>query len=178
MSFKQDEEIIPISDLDLENSQWINSYSYMIIEFKDIGPELLISENVPIDETNLNLKAIRLGIYLSLVVGQGKGEEYPGLYGPLPWNETPEYNLVVFAFRALDPNVKDPRTLKTGVMTYIVIFFPREENHIVQARLSLERSLNMILNPLEDKNRVILTYDTVLLILSQIKIIVWKTLTE
>ena len=150
----------------------------MIIEFRDVGPELLLSENIPIDEININLKAIRLGIYLSLVVGQGKGEEYPGLYGPLPWNETPNHNLVLFAFKANDPTVKDPRTVKTGVMTYLVIFFPREENHLLQTRLSLEQSLDRILNPIEDKERIILTYESALLVLAQIKIIVWKSITE
>jgi hypothetical protein len=149
-----------------------------MLAFLDIGPELIVHENIPIEESDLDLKSISLGIYLSLVVSQGKGSNpQPGLYGPLPWSELPDHTFLVFAFFIHDPSVIDPRAREGGIMTYVVIVLPKDEDELIQARIGLERSLKQALIKTDSKPYVI-PNDEPLFLLSQLKMLVWKTIVE
>lgn len=153
------------------------NYGYMLIPFLDIGPELLVYENIPIHETEIYQKGSSLGIYLSLVVGQGRGVGQVGLYGPLPWSELPDSLFLVFAFFIDDPSIKDPRAREEGVMTYAVIVVPKEEEELIHARLALERSLKQAFIK-ENNKPYVVPNDEPLFLLTSLKLIVWKTIVE
>ena len=63
-----------------------------------------------------------LGMYLFLIASQGSGEAKMGFYGPLPFEDTPNHDLIAFSFMARDPSVLDPRAQKSGVQTFFAIF--------------------------------------------------------
>jgi hypothetical protein len=149
----------------------------MLLAFLNLGPELVLKENVPIPEDELYQKSTSLGIYLSLVVGQGKGIGRPGLYGPLPWSEIADHLFLVFAFYIEDDSVTDPRVREEGVLVYAIIIIPKEEDQLIQARLALERSFKQVFIPADGKLYSV-PNDEPLFLLSQLKLMVWKTIME
>jgi hypothetical protein len=152
------------SDLKI-NHNLLLDYGFLLLKIGDLGPQLLVHDNLPLDLKNdLDSTVIELGLYLSLVVSQGKGMQNVGFYGPLPWKKLPNHNLLFFSFIAKDPSVKDPRKKKHGVMVFSVIFCPRSDERINKVRISLERNFftelvedrETLPEIIDDKNQLIL----------------------
>lgn len=119
----------------------IAKYGYALLAVKDLGPQLIQWDNLPVGLESNDLLQMELGVYLSLVISQGKGSANTGLYGPLLWRETPNFNLLLHAFVTHDPTVRDPRKLKHGVITMLVIFFPHDDDSLNKVRMELEDAL-------------------------------------
>ncbi|MHA2363765.1 MAG: hypothetical protein ACXAC7_07390 [Candidatus Hodarchaeales archaeon] len=155
-----------------------NVVGYAIFVIGDSGPTPLIRKNIPIAyENDSTLKLLQLGVYVSIVVSQGRGGQNIGLYGPLPWTETPQHNLMMFAFITESPDVKDSRKQKYGVMAFIIIFIPRFDNKLIEARIALEKTLIRELTQ-DGKIRPLLTKKSATSILKRTKKIVVQTLLE
>ncbi|MHA2363766.1 MAG: hypothetical protein ACXAC7_07395 [Candidatus Hodarchaeales archaeon] len=152
---------------------------YAIFIIDDSGPSPLIYKNIPFTSENSEIdhKLLRLGVYVSVVVSQGRGGQNIGLYGPLPWAETPSHNLMMLAFIVENPDVKDSRKLKHGVMAFIIIFIPRFDNKLIEARIALEKTLISELTQ-DGLIRPVLTKETASSILKRTKKIVVQTLLE
>ncbi|MHA2363530.1 MAG: hypothetical protein ACXAC7_06205 [Candidatus Hodarchaeales archaeon] len=155
-------------------------YGYLIIKFSDLGPMPIFQENMEsILNGSFDSKGTMLGIYLSLVAGQGSGEGEAGLYGPIPWNETPDHNLLFFAFLAIDPTIQDERAKKSGVMVFIVIFQNRwVEDELTRARFGLEKALSSIFIFKKFEHYPVINEENVVTLLSQAKSIIFRTLNE
>ncbi|MFX1512443.1 MAG: hypothetical protein ACFFCQ_07650 [Promethearchaeota archaeon] len=151
-------------------------YGYMLLKFADIGPEPMIGENLPIDdETDYFEIGQSLGLYLFLIASQGKGGAEMGFYGPLPYKETPYHDILAFSFYARDPTAYDPRSKEFGVMTFFVIFVPQEDNKLKRARVAFEKALSITFVE-KYPQKPLITDETIPILLSQGKTVVWRTL--
>ncbi|MFX0207936.1 MAG: hypothetical protein ACFFDT_18255 [Candidatus Hodarchaeota archaeon] len=153
-------------------------YGYLLLEFADIGPEPLIWENLPVkDEAARYEMGKNIGLYLFLIASQGTGSAEVGFYGPLPYKDAPNHDIIAFCFYSRDPTVQDPRAEVTGVMTFFVILFPRDDNELTRAVVALEKALKMVFVDKYSKNPII-TDETLPILLSQGKSVVWRTIAE
>ncbi len=153
-------------------------YGYMLLEFADVGPEPLIWEDLPVEGDVARYELGKnLGLYLFLIASQGSGSAEIGFYGPLPFNEAPNHDILAFCFFSRDPTVHDPRAEIAGVMTFFVILFPRDDSELTRASVALEKALHMTF---VDKypEKPLITDETLSILLSQGKSVVWRTIAE
>lgn len=120
-----------------------NNFGYILYKIGDIGPEQIYYENLPPElEENFSLvSSVELGLYLSLVISQGKGMDKEGLFGPLPWYQLPDFELLLFSFLVNDPETTDDRK-KSNTLCFLTVLFPRHNNPLIQAKYEIERSLS------------------------------------
>lgn len=149
---------------------------YVLVRFADLGPEAVLADNPPFDEDMMDFLGPQLGIYLSLVTGQGSREVKSGLFGPMPWSETPNHSMLAFAFFGSDPSVADPRSQEKGVLTFAVIFYQSDDLDILKARLGIDKELTTLLTSGEQLPSI--TQENVPTLFSQVKEKVEKSLTE
>lgn len=116
-----------------------SGYGFLVMKFGDLGPIPVADDQLPFDDYE---KKKALGVYLALVVGQGKGAGEQGLYGPIPWNDgETTFEVMTFAYLAQDPSVKDARAKHSGVMVFLVTILPPQEEELLHARLAFEKTL-------------------------------------
>lgn len=112
----------------------------ILYKIGDIGPEIIHKENMPIDD-DFNI-LLELGLYVSLVISQGKGLNTEGLVGPIPWHRAPEHELMVYSFLTFASDVTDHRKITHGTMHFLIIIFKREDEAIINAKNSLKKGLD------------------------------------
>ena len=146
-----------------------DKFGYILFKNGQIGPEPVYFENLP-DKLNMTSQKViltELGLYLSLVISQGKGMDKEGLFGPLPWYQLPENELFLFSFLLKDPKIEDERK-KENLLCFLAIFFPRKEEAIINSRIEIETSLEELLIK-EKTDRLIFNNETIEFIISNSK---------
>jgi tetratricopeptide (TPR) repeat protein len=107
----------------------------MVIRVGTSGAEILVSEDLPFKETNLEEFFHRVSNLYALALGQGQ-LYYEGLYGPLPLTES--YSSLVYARILPDSTQEDPR-LDKKAYALICLGYPRDQDHIFGDRKALTR---------------------------------------
>ena len=125
-------------------SDKLNGQNLGFILFKNgnLGPEQIYFEPLPneLKEKFSEATSIELGLYLSLVISQGKGLNKEGLFGPLPWYQVTSLELFLFSFLVKDPLTEDLRK-KEATLCFLVVFFPRKEEALMNSRYEIEKAL-------------------------------------
>lgn len=155
-----------------------NDFGYILYKNGDIGPEQIFYENLPpnLKENFLSISSVELGLYLSLVISQGKGMDKEGLFGPLPWYQLPDFELLLFSFLVDDPETADKRK-KDNTLCFLAVFFPRNNDSLIQAKYEIERSLSEFLIKSKGK-RLSLNKETINYIISISKSVFSDALTS
>lgn len=133
-----------------------NNFGYILYKNGNIGPEQIFYENLPpkLEENFLSITSIELGLYLSLVISQGKGLDKEGLFGPLPWYQLPDFELLLFSFLVDDPDTSDKRK-KDNTLCFLVVLFQRNNGSLMQAKYEIEKSLSDFLIKPEAKRLIL-----------------------
>ncbi|MFX0092516.1 MAG: PAS domain-containing protein [Candidatus Hodarchaeota archaeon] len=113
-----------------------------IIRFGDLGSEPVQTEALPFEEDDPGF-LIKTGVYLMASVGMGS-EHFLGLSGPLPVSGWSNYFQFVYSFRIRSPTVTDER-MEGEDYCLLLIFGPRELEHLFSNRKSLEKSIHSAL---------------------------------
>lgn len=151
-------------------------YGFMLIQFGDLGPEVLSHESTPLGVDEMSNKSIMLGVYLQIIMGQSNQPE--GLFGPIPWNETPDHLLLTYSFKAHNPFVQTPKLQAEGVPVFFVIFLQRDDQELVKARFALEQTLDAVFRKNPTSTNIEVSEQNSLLYLSQVKNAIQKTVAE
>ena len=151
----------------LETQQNVE-FGYILFKIGDIGPEQIYYENIPTElGKDFKKTSIDLGLYLSLVISQGKGMDTEGLFGPLPWYQLRGYELLMFSFLVKDEKTKDERK-KENTLCFLVVTLPRKEDSLMLARYEIEKSLSDYFIK-QKSERLVLNEKTILTIIKNSK---------
>ena len=86
-----------------------------------IGPEIYLSDDFKFTKTDRNILATKIGVYFSTAIGQG-GNANSGLFGPLPFPDSSEYESIVYSSFMNDNLNVDPRAKGRSYCLFVVTF--------------------------------------------------------
>lgn len=146
-----------------------NIFGFILFKIGDIGPEQISYENIPkkIKKNFEDKLSFELGIYLSLVISQGKGLNNEGLFGPIPWYQLPDHELYIFSFLVNDPLITDLRK-KNNVLLFLTIIFPRRGEALINSRYEIQKSMEQLYIKPKEK-RLLLNDDNIFFIIDSSK---------
>ncbi len=136
-------------------------FGIILFKIGEIGPQQIYYENIP-KELHKNFEqvtSVELGLYLSLVISQGKGMDKEGLFGPLPWYLLPDHELFLFSFLMKDP-VSSDRRKKESTLCFLVVLFPRVEEIFNNSRYEIEKALEELIIR-KPESRMSISEDTI-----------------
>lgn len=136
----------------MNNKKVSQHLAYILYKIGNLGPEQIYYENIPqeIQKDFVHKTSIELGLYLSLIISQGKGLSKEGLFGPLPWYLLPEHELYLFSFLVNDPLNTDIRK-KGNVLAFLVVVFQRNNEALIYSRYEIQKSLEQTFIQPEEK---------------------------
>lgn len=130
-----------------------SEFSYILFKIGRIGPEEIYHDNLPkeIAENFTSTISVELGLYLSLIISQGKGMAKEGLFGPLPWYQLPNHELLLFSFLVKNSIIDDKRK-KENTLCFSVIIFPKNLDVLMHSRYMIEKTLEeALIKPQKDR---------------------------
>lgn len=102
----------------------ISNETYITIyKQSEIGPEIFVTDELRFSKTNKVVLETKLGVFFMTAVGQGSNSN-EGLFGPLPFPDSPEYVSIIYACFINDPENVDPRA-KGKTYCILVLTFPK-----------------------------------------------------
>ncbi len=119
----QDNRIIKENELLLEEFQnLIANETYLSLFYQSrIGPEIYLTDEFKFTKTDKSILATKIGVYFSTAIGQG-GNVNAGLFGPLPFPDTADYESIIFTSFINDSKNTDPRAKGKSYCLFVVTF--------------------------------------------------------
>ncbi len=99
----------------------INDTYLTIFRQSNTGPTVYLTNEFTFSKTEKNILSTKIGVYYSTAIGQG-GTASSGLYGPLPFPDSTEYESLVYTCFLNDSQNKDPRAKGKSYCMFVVTF--------------------------------------------------------
>ena len=113
---KSNEQILDVFYNIMSSETYITIYR----QFK-LGPEIYLSDDLRFSKTDKILLETKLGVFFITSVGQGDNSN-EGLFGPLPFPDSPEYESIIYSCFMNDPENKDPRANGQSYCLFVLTF--------------------------------------------------------
>jgi tetratricopeptide (TPR) repeat protein len=115
------------------------TYITIYRQFK-LGPEIYISDDLRFSKTNKIILETKAGVYFMAAVGQGNNLN-EGLFGPLPFPDSQDYESIIFTTFLDDIENSDPRSKGKSYCMFVVTF-PKQFESYYSNRQYLIQILN------------------------------------
>lgn len=104
-----------------------NEIYLTVFRQSNTGPTVYLTDEFNFSNTDKNILSTKIGVYYSTAIGQG-GNTSSGLFGPLPFPDSSDYESLVYTCFLKDSQNKDPRAKGKSYCMFVVTFPKKFEN--------------------------------------------------